>query len=108
MSPCYHLPVLIETGLDTFGGYGVQEVVTDVVLSRPLYLHRYPEFLGEQGRFQNEITFRFAPEPAPEQRDVDGYVLDRNVEGFSDVFARASRALHRGPNLGLGTLDVRD
>src|SRR4029077_16959652 len=105
MSPRDHLPVLIKTGLDTFGGYGVQEVVTDVVLSRPLHVHRHTKFLGEQGRFQSKIALRFAPEPATEQRNVDGYILNWNVEGFGDVFARASGALHGGPNLGLVTLD---
>jgi len=48
--PGHHLAALVEAGLDAFHRDGVQEVVTNVVLPRPLHLYRGAEFLGQQRR----------------------------------------------------------
>ena len=108
MPPGDHLAVLVEPGLDALHRDGVQEAVANIVFPRPLHLHRRAEFLREQRRFEREIAFRFAAEPAAEQRDVDGDVLLGDAERLGDVLARAAGALHRRPDLGLVALDVGD
>ena len=41
--PRDHLAVLVKASLDAFRGHGVEEAVTDVVVPRPLHLHRRAE-----------------------------------------------------------------
>src|ERR1700716_1035168 len=55
-----------------------------------------------------EITFRFAPESATEQRDIDSHILLRNSEGLCDVFPRPAGTLYGCPDFGLAVFDIRD
>ena len=82
--------------------------MTNVILPRPLHLHRCAKGFRKQRRFKREIALRFAPETAAEQRDVDGHVILGDSEGLCGVIARAAGALHRRPDFGLVVFDIGD
>src|SRR5713226_7313077 len=94
MPPCDYLAVLVEASLDAFHGHRVKEAVTNVIVPRPLHLHRRAELFRKQGGFEGVIALRLASESAAEQRDVDSHVLLGNADRLGDVFARSARTLH--------------
>ena len=106
--PGDHLAVLVEAGLDPFRRDGVEEVVTHVILPRPLHLYRRPERLRKQRRLEREVALRLAAESAAEQGDVDGDVVLGNSEGLGDVFPGPAGTLHGRPDFGLAVPYIGD
>ena len=92
MQPRHRHAVCIEPGFEVLDRYRVEVVVMQIVFARPddldrLAVHR----LRQHGRLDAEIGLRLASEPAAEQRDVHGDVVDLHAEPLRDHVARGLR-----------------
>ena len=104
--PRDHLAVLVEAGFDSLRRNGVKEVVAEIVLTGPLHPDRCTDRFREQCRLQHEVAFRFTAEAAAQQRDVDGDILDGDVERLRQIFAGAAGALYGSPDLDLAVGEI--
>ena len=78
MQPCDRRAALVERGFQMLDRHGVVVAVLHIVFARPRQLHRRAVHRLRQERgFDDVIGFRFAPESAAEQRNVDGDVVER-------------------------------
>ncbi|MNR54873.1 hypothetical protein D3C85_1751440 [compost metagenome] len=70
----------------------------DVVLTGPLHTHGLArKFLGENGRFDDEVWLGFAPEAASEQGHVESDLIEWQPKTLADPFTGDLRRLTRPP-----------
>ncbi|MNX86491.1 hypothetical protein D3C86_1183770 [compost metagenome] len=109
VQPTGRQAILVQAGLEVFRRHGVEVGTMDVVFTGPLHPHRFArEFLGENGRLDDEVRLGLATETAAQQRHVERDVIERQTEALTDSCAGDLRRLARPPGFAHAVLVAGD
>jgi len=102
---CRHAITLpfLSSGFDRSRN-GVKEVVSEIVLARPLHLTGAPTARDSNAASSAKSHFDLRPKPRP-ARDVDRDILDGDVERLGQIFT-VPRGFVREPDLDLAIREI--